>query len=189
LRDRPIQRGADLVVHSVTKFIGGHHDVLAGAVVGSAEWVQQARLVAVRFGLTAAPLDAWLAVRGLRSLHVRMERAWQTAAEVARRLRGHRAVRKVHATSRCALVSFDLGGRQVAERMVAAARYFPLSPSLGGVITTLAHPATSSHAALSAEQRARAGIGDGLVRMCVGLEDADDLWLELENALAAAPAA
>jgi cystathionine beta-lyase/cystathionine gamma-synthase len=183
VRDRPLERGADLVVHSATKFLGGHHDLLAGVVVGSGDLLLAARGAAARMGLTVAPFDAWLAVRGIRTLEVRMRRAWETAAELARRLAQHPAVARVHHADRCALVSFDVGDFDAANQVVAAATCLPLSPSLGGVTSTFAHPATSSHRALSPEERRSTGIGDGLLRLSVGLEDVEDLWDDLARAL------
>jgi len=185
LRDRPLAAGADLVIHSATKFLGGHHDLVAGVLCGRAELVEPARGVAYRLGLVAAPFDAWLAVRGLRTLEVRMRRSWDNAAALAARLREHPAVRAVHAADRCALVSFDVGDQAAADRVVRGCRLLTLSPSLGGVTTTLSHPATSSHRALSPAARAAAGIGDGLLRVSVGLEDPADLWSDLASALAA----
>jgi cystathionine beta-lyase/cystathionine gamma-synthase len=184
LRDRPLEHGAHLVVHSVTKFLGGHHDLLAGAVVGAADAVAAARGVAVRFGLGAAPMDAWLAVRGIRTLEVRMSRAWANAEELAGRLRER--VGRVYASERCALLAFDVGSYEAADRVVSAFQMITLSPSLGGVTTTASHPATSSHRALEPEVRRAAGIGDGLLRLSVGIEHVDDIWCDLERALTVA---
>ncbi len=183
VRGRPLADGADLVVHSATKFLGGHHDLVAGVLCGPAAPVEAAAGFAARIGLVAAPLDAWLAVRGLRTLEVRMQRAWSTTAELARRLAAHPAVRRVHAAERSALVSFDAGDLAGAERVVRGCRLITLTPSLGGVTTTLSHAATSSHRSLPPAERAAAGIGDGLLRMSVGLEDVDDLWTDLSAAL------
>ena len=187
LGEQPLSRGADLALHSATKFLGGHHDACAGVVVGDAARVERIATVCRRAGLIASPLDAWLTVRGIRTLEVRLQRAWQTAAELADRLDQHPAVARVHRAERCALVTFDVGSRAAAEAVVAACRLITLSPSLGGTTTTLSHPASSSHVALSAEARAAAGIGDGLLRMCVGLESPADLWRDLEPALFTAP--
>jgi cystathionine beta-lyase/cystathionine gamma-synthase len=183
LRDRPLADGADLVMHSVTKFLSGHHDISAGALVGSRALIDKARGLSVRMGLGAAPLDSWLAVRGLRTLHLRMERAWATSAELARRLGGHPAVRRVHAAERCAMLSIDLGSRAAASRLVAALRLITLSPSLGGVTTTASHSATSSHRALTPAQREAAGIGEGLLRLSIGVEHVDDVWRDLAAGL------
>jgi cystathionine beta-lyase/cystathionine gamma-synthase len=183
LRDRPLAQGAAIVIHSVTKFLAGHHDVSAGAVVGPRAAVDAARGVAIRMGLGAPPFDAWLAVRGLRTLHLRMERAWATAAELAHRLGAHPTVRAVHTAERCALVTIDVGSREVASRVVAGLRMITLSPSLGGVTTTASHPATSSHRALTPDARAAAGIGDGLLRFSIGVEAIEDVWRDLAHAL------
>lgn len=183
LRDRPIERGVDVVVHSATKFIGGHHDLCAGAVVGSPAHIALARGVAIRFGLGAAPMDAWLAVRGMRTMEVRLTRAWATTAELASRLRQHPRTRAVHSAERCALVSFELEDSAAANRCVQAYSLITLSPSLGGVTTTVSHPATSSHKGLTPEERERAGISDGLLRISVGTEDVEDVWNDLEAGL------
>lgn len=184
LRDRPLAHGATLVVHSATKFLGGHGDLVAGAVVGDLPRVKMVRDAVTRMGLGAAPMDAWLAVRGLRTLDVRMQRAWATAELLAERLRAHPAVRAVYAASRCALVSFDLGSEAAAARFVERLRLITLTPSLGSVTTTASHPASTSHRELTAEERAAAGIGDGLVRLSIGIEAASDVWADIERALA-----
>jgi cystathionine beta-lyase/cystathionine gamma-synthase len=181
---RPLGLGADLVIHSATKFLSGHHDACAGAIAGSAELVTRAAGVSRRMGLVVAPFDAWLVVRGLRTLDVRMRRAWDNAALLAARLDADARVMRVYRARQCALVTFDLGSRAAADALVAACRVVTLSPSLGGVTTTLSHPASSSHVALGAEARAAAGIGDGLVRMCVGIDDPADVWADLAAALA-----
>ncbi len=185
LRNTPLTDGAHLVVHSVTKFLGGHHDLLAGAVVGPEPLVGPAHHVAARFGLTAAPFDAWLAVRGMRTLQLRMERAWQSSAALTDKLASHTAVNTVHRAERCALFSFDVGDQAAANRVVSAFELITLSPSLGGVTTTVSHPATSSHKPMTPEQRAAVGIGDGLLRISVGIESADDIWRDIERGLAA----
>jgi cystathionine beta-lyase/cystathionine gamma-synthase len=185
LRDRPLALGADLVVHSVTKFLSGHGDVGAGAIAGDRARVERVRGVVVRMGFWAAPMDAWLAVRGLRTLDVRMQRAWASADLLAARLRAHPAVRRVHAAQRCALVSIDLGTYEAAARFIERLRLVTLSPSLGSVTTTASHSASSSHRDLDPAVRASLGITDGLVRLSIGIEAADDVWADLERALAA----
>ncbi len=194
LRDRPITSGADLVIHSATKFLGGHHDLCAGAVVGASELVNAARGVIRRMGLHAAPLEAWLAVRGIRTLALRMQHAWRSAAVLAQRLHDarlgdSRRLENVYSSDRCALVSFDLGSRVAAERVVAAFELITLSPSLGGVTTTASHPASSSHASLSEAERREAGIGDGILRLSIGIESVEDVWADLERALGQASGA
>lgn len=183
LRQRPHEQGADVVVHSATKFLGGHHDLCAGVVTGTATRITAASALSTRIGLACSPMDAWLAVRGIRTLHVRMERAWKTAATLAERVQTAPGVQRVYRADNCALFAVELSDRATASRTVDRLETIPLTPSLGGVVTTVAHPATSSHAALTSEQRTRAGITDGLIRFSVGLEHPDDLWADLEQSL------
>lgn len=183
LRDRPLAQGADLVVHSATKFLGGHDDLGAGVVLGAREPMARVRSLVTRMGLGAAPLDAWLAVRGLRTLDVRMQRAWTTTAALAERLRAHSTVQAVHTAPRCALICIDLGDLAGAGRFVEGLDMITLSPSLGGVTTTASHPASSSHRDIEPEARAAAGIGDGLVRLSIGIEAEEDIWRDLAQAL------
>lgn len=183
---RPLALGADLVVHSLTKFMGGHHDTCAGALLGAATanaLMQRAHDAASRIGLQSAPLDAWLVQRGLRTLALRMQRSHTTARALAAELAAHPRVREVHYPGWGGLLSLDVGDRESAERVVLASTQIRLTPSLGGTETTWSHPASSSHRALSADERARLGIGDGLLRLSVGLEEATDLWEELSRAL------
>lgn len=181
--DRPIAMGAPLVLHSATKFLGGHHDLCAGVVAGPAAFITTARGVAKRFGMQAAPLDAWLACRGLRTLAVRMERAQANARALAARLRADRRVRAVHYPGRGAMLSFDAGDGPIAEQVVSRLRLVALAPSLGGTATTVHHPATSSHVMLAPDVRRALGIGDGLLRVSVGIEAEADVWADLDQAL------
>jgi len=182
----PLREGADVVLHSGTKFLGGHHDATLGVVAGGADDMRRVRRTAVSLGARVAPFDAWLCSRGLRTLALRMERSCANAAALAARLRGHPAVGAVHHPGDCALVTFDTGSRDAACAVAAALELVTLTPSLGGVTTTVSHPATSSHAALSSGERAALGIGDGLLRVSVGIEHADDLWDDVRQALGAA---
>jgi cystathionine gamma-synthase len=180
---RPIADGADLVLHSATKFLGGHHDLCAGVLAGGAAFVGRARGVAKRFGMTAAPFDAWLACRGIRTLDVRVRRAQETAVALAAWLREDRRVGAVHFPGRGAMLSFDVGDLAAASRFVAALSLVTLTPSLGGTTTTISHAATSSHRGMTADERRALGIGDGLLRLSVGLEDVEDLRADLGAAL------
>ncbi len=182
---RPIEHDADLVIHSATKFLGGHHDLCAGVLCGPSAFVAEARGVAKRFGMTAAPFDAWLACRGIRTLDVRMERAQANASALADRLRGDRRVRAVHHPGWGAMLSFDVGDLDAASRAVRAMSLITLTPSLGGTTTTVSHSATSSHRGLTSDERRALGIGDGLLRLSVGLEDVEDLKRDLDAALSA----
>lgn len=197
----PLDLGADIVVHSTTKYINGHSDIVGGAVI-AADRENGERLAwwANCLGVTAGAFDCWLALRGLRTLDVRIARQQANAAKIVEMLDGHAAVRCVHypglpqhpghdvAASQqhgCgAIVSFELcGGRPAVQRFVEGLRFMSLAESLGGVETLLAHPATMTHAAMSDEARARAGIGEGLLRLSVGLEDVRDLAEDLMAAL------
>lgn len=201
LRQRPLALGADLVVHSTTKYLNGHSDVVGGALVArEAELLRELAWWGNAIGVTGAPFDAWLALRGLRTLGVRLDAQERSAGRLARRLTRHPAVRAVHYPGLAthpdhalaarqqsgpgAMLAFELrGGLDAARRCVAGLACFSLAESLGGVESLVAHPATMTHAAMSAEARARAGIGAGLLRLSVGLEDPADLWADLERGL------
>lgn len=200
---RPLSLGADYVIHSTTKYLNGHSDVIGGAVVASnAERAEQLRYWANVVGTTGAPFDAWLTLRGLRTLFVRMERAQANAMAVARYLEGHAAVERVHypgleshpghalaarqQSGFGAMLSFDLrGGGAAAKQFVGAFDVLTLAESLGGVESLVAHPATMTHADMGEDARAIAGIGDSLLRLSIGLEAQEDLIAGLEAGLAA----
>lgn len=201
---KPIPLGADFVVHSTTKYLNGHSDVVGGAVVAAApEDVEQLKWWANCCGITGAPFDAWLTLRGLRTLAVRMERQQATADLIARRLIRHPAVSAVHYPGLAthpghliarrqqkgfgAMLSFELAVSAEAPSMLKRLGRFILAESLGGFESLIAHPATMTHASMAAEARARAGIRDGLFRLSIGLEQADELWTDLERALEAIP--
>ena len=199
---QPVRWGADVVIYSATKNLSGHADVIGGMVVGKPTWTEGARAFAHTFGPTLGPFDAWLTLRGIRTLAVRMERHTDNALRLARFLQGHRAVstvnypelegspycgraRRLLPAGAGALLSFELaGGKPALEAMVRGLRFVRLMPSLGSVATTLSHPASTSHRGLDPAERARAGISDGLVRCSVGLEHPADLLAEFEQALA-----
>lgn len=198
---QPIRLGADFVVHSTTKYINGHSDVVGGAVV-SADPADHEQMAwwANATGVTGSPFDAYLTLRGVRTLFARIERQQATAGRVAEILAAHPAVHAVHypglkthpghalaerqQSGPGAMLSFDLhGGVDAVRTLVEALEIFTLAESLGGVESLIAHPATMTHAAMTPEQRALAGIGDGLVRLSVGLEHVDDLLADLVPAL------
>lgn len=181
---RPLTLGAELVLHSATKFLGGHHDCVAGVLVGDAKRIAEAQVLVTRLGAQAAAFDCWLAARGLRTLHLRLERADANARLLADRLREHAAVRTLHYPGWGPLLSFDLGEQAKVERLIEACPEIHLAPSFGGVETSFSHPASSSHRMLSDEERAQLGLGGGLLRLSVGIEDAEDLWNELNRGLA-----
>jgi len=198
---QPIALGADLVVHSTTKYINGHSDVVGGAAIAAGAGLHE-KLAwwANALGLTGAPFDAWLTLRGLRTLSARLRVHQQNAGDIAAFLHTHPAVAAVHYPGLAghpghelaarqqsgfgAMLSFDLaGGEPAVRRFVAGLQHFTLAESLGGVESLVAHPATMTHAAMPADVRARAGIGDGLLRLSVGIEDGADLIADLESAL------
>ena len=200
---RPLTLGADYVIHSTTKYLNGHSDVIGGAVVAKdPARAQELRTWANVVGTTGAPFDAWLTLRGLRTLFARVERQQSTALSVANYLDQHTAVSKVyypglashpgHAIAARqqrgfgAMLSFELaGGVHAVRRFVEAVDMFTLAESLGGVESLVAHPTTMTHADMGAEARAVAGISDGLLRLSVGLENEGDLLAGLERGLAA----
>ena len=203
-RQQPLSLGADYVLHSTTKFLNGHSDVIAGAVIAAeAQEVKALKQWANVTGAIAAPFDCWLTLRGLRTLFARMAAQERNAMLVAQRLRIHPAVARVHypglvdhpdhaLASRQqsgfgAMMSFELiGGVPAVRRFVRAVRGFTLAESLGGVESLVAHPATMTHADMGPEARANAGICDGLLRLSVGLEHINDLVAGLEAGLQAA---
>jgi cystathionine gamma-synthase len=172
---RPLERGADFVLHSATKFLGGHHDVLLGAVVAkSEEDYERLKEFRTRSGIVAAPDVAWLLLRSLKTLRVRMERITANAQVLARRLGAHPAVERVRYPGFGGLMSFDVaGGADAAKRVETSTKLIKNATSLGGVDSVL-------------ETRARWEAGrvpENLVRLSVGLEDVDELWADLERAL------
>jgi cystathionine gamma-synthase len=200
---QPIALGADLVVHSTTKFLNGHSDVIGGAVIAADKAVgEELAAWANTIGVTGSPLDAYLTLRGLRTLFVRVEQQQRNAGRLAAFLEAHPAVARVHypgltthpghALARSqqagfgAMLSFELaGGREAVKSFVEALRVFTLAESLGGVESLVAHPPTMTHAAMDPEARAIAGITDGLLRLSVGLEAEADLLADLSRALEA----
>jgi cystathionine gamma-lyase/cystathionine beta-lyase/cystathionine gamma-lyase/homocysteine desulfhydrase len=199
---RPLALGADVVVHSTTKFLNGHSDSVGGVAVVKdekhARWLQFYQNAA---GAILSPFDSWLVLRGTKTLALRMPRHEENGRVVAEFLRGQEKVRKVYwpgfpdhpghavhkrqASGFGALISFDLGSRAHAERLLAAVRLCSLGESLGGVETLISHPATMTHAGYTQAERDQLGISDGLVRISVGCEDAEDLLADLRTALKA----
>jgi methionine-gamma-lyase len=198
---QPFRWGADVVIYSATKNLSGHADVIGGVVVGKPSWLDGARAFAHTFGPTLGPFDAWLTLRGIRTLAVRMERHTANALRLAQYLEQHRAISRVNypglesspfnARARRllpagagALLSFELaGGKPALESMIRRLRLVRLMPSLGNVATTISHPASTSHRGLDATERTRAGISEALVRCSVGIEHPDDLIADFQNAL------
>jgi cystathionine beta-lyase/cystathionine gamma-synthase len=198
---QPFRWGADVVIYSATKNLSGHADVVGGVVVGKPSWLDGARAFAHTFGPTLGPFDAWLTLRGIRTLALRMQRHTSNALRLAQYLERHKAIARVNypelesspfrprakrllPAGAGALLSFDVAGAKPAiEAMVQRLRLVRLMPSLGNVATTLSHPASTSHRGLTADERARSGISESLVRCSVGLEHPDDLLADFEGAL------
>jgi len=198
---QPIALGADLVVHSTTKYLNGHSDVVGGAVVArTAALAEELAWWANVIGVTGAPFDSYLTLRGLRTLHARIRNHQENAAQVAELLARHPAVARVyypgladhpgHALAARqqggfgAMISFELeGGEAAIPAFLEGLSCFTLAESLGGVESLVAHPATMTHASMTAEQQAAAGITGGLLRLSVGIEAAEDLIADLSAAL------
>jgi methionine-gamma-lyase len=200
---RPIELGADIVIHSATKYLGGHDDVTLGIIVAADPeqfgplWQHTTEL-----GVAADPFAAWLTLRGLKTLALRMDRHCATAGFLARQLAAHPAVAAVHWPGLAGhpdhavaarilsgfggMLAFDLaGGRAAGLAFVEALRLAALAPSLGGAETLVLHPASTSHRQLDSAQLAAAGVGPGSIRVSAGLEHPDDLWADFAQALAA----
>jgi methionine-gamma-lyase len=203
VNQRPLAHGADLVVHSVTKALSGHADVLAGAILGRRDVIDRIWATHLVVGAVISPFDAWLALRGLRTLAMRVERQNRTAIAVARFLAGHPAVRAVNHPGLAAhpqhdlvqrqmtgpggLLSVDLrGGAEAAERFIDALRLPVRAPSLGGVRSLVVRPAAMWAQEMTADEVAATGITPGLVRLAVGLESEADLIADLDRGLDAA---
>jgi cystathionine gamma-synthase len=201
---RPIALGADFVIHSTTKYLNGHSDVVGGAVIAADKANAEALAAWANItGVTGAPFDAYLTLRGMRTLFPRMEHQQANAAAVADFLDQHPQVRVVHYPGLAshpghaiaqtqqagfgAMLSFELaGGVEAVRRFVEAVEVFTLAESLGGVESLVAHPATMTHSGMGAEARSAAGISDDLLRLSIGLEAEADLIADLEKGLAAA---
>ncbi len=198
---RPLNLGADVVVHSSTKYLNGHCDVVGGIVVTSdPAAAERLRFVQNAVGAVPGPMDCWLALRGIKTLAVRMPRHESNAKAVVEFLAAHPRVRRVYYPGRKehpgyevslrqtsgfgGMVSFDLADLREAKTVSGRTRLFALAESLGGVESLLCHPATMTHASVPREVRERKGLTDGLLRLSVGLEDPEDLIKDLEQALA-----
>jgi len=199
---RPIQYGADIVVHSATKYLNGHSDMVGGvAVAANHELAERLGFLQNSVGAVAGPFDAFLALRGVKTLALRMRAHCANALELARWLEKHPAIERViypglkshpqHALAKKQMDGFGgivtlivKGGLKKARRVLERCELFALAESLGGVESLIEHPAIMTHASVPIENRKRLGIGDGLIRLSVGIEDVEDLRRELERALA-----
>ena len=198
----PLDLGADMVMHSVTKYLGGHSDVVMGCLVTSDEaWADALRTLQNSCGAVPGPMDCFLVLRGLKTLHLRMDKHCDNGRVIAEALLDHPAVGKVHwpgfmdhAGHEVAakqmhgfggMVAFTLANDdlETAKRVVGATKLFTLAESLGGVESLIGHPATMTHASIPKEVRERTGVTDGLIRLSVGIEDPQDLLADLNQAL------
>ncbi|AZV44487.1 bifunctional cystathionine gamma-lyase/homocysteine desulfhydrase [Peribacillus asahii] len=196
----PISLGADIVLHSATKYLGGHSDVVAGlAVVKDEKLGEDLHFVQNSTGGVLGPQDSWLLIRGMKTLGLRMEEHEKNANKIARYLVDHDAVSKVYypgleshpnhdivkhqSRGFGGMISFDVGSAEKAAQVLNKVKYFTLAESLGAVESLISIPALMTHASIPAERRAQLGITDGLIRISVGLEDVEDLLEDLEQAL------
>jgi cystathionine gamma-lyase len=200
---RPLSLGADVVMHSTTKFLNGHSDVVGGALVTSDEQIfDRLKFLQNAVGGVQGPMDSFLVLRGLKTLHVRMTRHAENGQEIAAWLEKHPKIDRVvypglashpqHALAKKQMTGFGgmitafiRGDLEVSRRMLSACRLFALAESLGGVESLIEHPAIMTHASVPAEKRAELGISDTLIRLSVGIEDVEDLKADLHEALAA----
>jgi len=199
---RPIEMGADVVVHSTTKFLNGHSDSIGGVVISNSdELAERIGFLQNAVGAILSPWDSWLVLRGVKTLAVRMKQHEANGMAMASYLRNHKKVRKVyypglpdhpqHALAKRqmsgfgAMISFELGSKERAAAVLNRVRLCSLGESLGGVETLISHPETMTHASVPIEERKRLGITPGLVRISVGIEDIEDLIADLEGAFEA----
>ncbi|SUX82788.1 cystathionine gamma-synthase [Citrobacter koseri] len=199
---QPLLQGADIVVHSVTKYINGHGDVIGGVIVGKQEFIDQARFIGLKdiTGGCMSPFNAWLTLRGVKTLGIRMERHCENALKIARFLESHPKITHVwypglpshpqyelgrrQMSLPGGIISFEIaGGQEAGRRMINSVELCLLAVSLGDTETLIQHPASMTHSPVAPEERLKAGITDGLIRLSVGLEDPEDIINDLEHAI------
>ncbi|MDP2600277.1 MAG: aminotransferase class I/II-fold pyridoxal phosphate-dependent enzyme [Deltaproteobacteria bacterium] len=183
---KPLGLGADMSLHSTTKYIGGHSDVIGGAVAtNNSELKKKLNFARMALGLNPSPFDCWLTQRGLKTLGLRMERHQENAKKIVSFLKRHRLVQRICYPGFGGMVSVEFKlGIEKTKRLISSFQFFTLAESLGGVESLVNHPATMTHASMPASARAKIGLSDSLVRFSVGIEDAGDLIFDLEDALA-----
>ena len=196
---RPLEHGADVVIHSATKYLNGHHDVLGGVVLGTASYIEEVRQKMVVWGQAPDPFACWMLERGLKTLDVRVRRQNESAARIAEWCSGRKEVSKVHYPGLSdhpdheiartfmdgfgGMLAFELaGGGRAADRFIRRLQLIKHAPSLGGVDSVISEPRYTSHAHLSSDDRTELGIPDGFLRLSVGVEDAADLIADIEQA-------
>jgi methionine-gamma-lyase len=198
---QPLKHGCDVVIHSATKYIGGHGDVVAGLVVGKKEFIQKVAVTTQKdIGGIISPFDAWLLLRGLKTLPVRLDRHSSNAMKIVEKLKEHPNVEKVYypgdeehedyeickkqMRNGGGLISFEVKGtKKDAQKLLNSLQFIHIAVSLGDAETLIQHPATMTHAVVPEENRLKMGITDQLIRLSVGLEDWEDIWHDLEKGL------
>lgn len=197
---RPFELGGDIIIHSLTKYLSGHNDVVGGAFISNIDELnEQMRFLVMAVGATLGPFDSWLTLRGIKTLALRMRQHDRNARAIAKFLEDHPKVGRViypglethpqHALAETqmsgfgGMISFELDSLEAAKKFVKNLSLWSLAESLGGVESLVTHPVTMTHTSLSREQRERLGITDGLVRLSVGIEDVEDLIEDIEQAL------
>lgn len=201
---RPLEFGADIVMHSTTKYLSGHNQIIGGVLAtNSREIYDKMKFIQKTIGAVSSPFDCWLNLSGLKTLHLRMQRHEESAMQVATFLESHTKIERVlypglpshpqHAVAKAqmsgfsGMITFELtGGTEAGKRLMNHVKLCGLAESLGSVETMITHPASMTHADVPPEDRRRRGLTDGLVRLSVGVEDVEDIILDLEQALAAA---
>lgn len=186
---QPLALGADLVIHSATKYLGGHSDLIAGLVVAKDPVIgEKIKFIQNASGAILAPFDSWLVIRGIETLHLRVRQHTSNAKAIAEYLSVHPEVEKVNYPGFGGVVSFSLKNdtEEAARAFVTNTKYFKLAESLGGVKSLVCHPAQMTHKSIPADKRRAAGVADSLIRLSVGLEEADDLVADLGQAFESA---
>ncbi|NIM20413.1 MAG: aminotransferase class V-fold PLP-dependent enzyme [Candidatus Latescibacteria bacterium] len=196
----PLELGADIVIHSATKYLNGHSDMVGGVVVlNDKSYMEKLRFIQNAVGAVPGPFDCWLALRGTKTLAVRMKQHEENARILAKYIAGHPRPQKVYypglpdhpqhvlqtnqARGFGGIISFDIGSLAEAEKVLGRVKLFMLAESLGGVESLISHPATMTHGSIPEQDRIKLGVTDGLVRLSVGIEDVEDLRADLEQAL------
>jgi len=198
---RPLEFGADIVMHSTTKYLAGHNQIIGGVLITNHEYIfQKMKYIQKTIGAVSSPFDCWLNLSGLKTLHLRMKRHEESALQVAEFLERHSKIERVlypglashpqHAIAKAqmsgfsGMITFELtGGTEAGKRLMNNVRLCGLAESLGSVETMITHPASMTHVDVPVEDRRKRGLTDGLVRLSVGIEDVEDIIADLESAL------
>ncbi|MEM3833074.1 MAG: PLP-dependent aspartate aminotransferase family protein [Thermoprotei archaeon] len=182
---RPLELGADIVVHSTTKYLSGHNQLIGGAIATNDQKIyEKLKFIQNAIGAVPSPFDCWLTILGIKTLHLRMEKHDENAKKVVKFLERHPKVERVIYPGYSGIISFELkGGLESAKKLMNSVKLCYLAESLGATETMITHPATMTHASIPREERIKRGISDGLVRLSVGIEDVEDIIQDLKQAL------